>query len=166
MPKGILWALLQEPIAVLPIFPNGSPHHITLFYDVDSSKYQSLIGIEFEADAIANIYNKDIQAIAVLMPPDIPHKANPHITVSWRDGITPVASNELLINPSDRNILPFVQKLNLKIEFYEFPVCEHHWVKNGRKKGVQTYKCKHCGKSKTEGDRAKGRPPKSLNQSK
>jgi len=160
MPKGILWAVLQEPIAVSPKFPNGSPHHITLFYDVDSTHYQHLIGKEFEADAIANLWNKDIQAIAVLMPPHVPHKANPHITVSWRDGIgiAPVASNELLINPSDRVIKPFVQKIKLKIEFYEFPICEHHWVKNGKKKGVQTYKCKHCGKSKTEGDRPKGRP--------
>ena len=160
MSKGILWAVLQEPIAVPPIFNQGSPHHITLFYDVDSTQYQHLIGTEFEADAIANLYNKDIQAIAVLMPPHIPRKPNPHITVSYRDGIAPAASNELMTNDSDRIIAPFVKKLKLKIEFFEFTECDHHWVKNGTRKGVQQFKCKHCGKSKTEGDRPKGRPKK------
>ena len=158
MTRGILWAVLQEPITVLPIFNQGSPHHITLFYDVDSNQYQHLIGTEFEADAIANLYNKDIQAIAVLMPPHIPHKPNPHITVSYREGIQPVASNELLLNDSDRVITPFVQRLKLKIEFFEFPVCDHYWYKNGTRNGVQQFKCKHCGKRKTEGDRPKGRP--------
>lgn len=64
MPKGILWAVLQEPIAVPPIFNCGSPHHITLFYDVHQTDWQHLIGKEFEA-------------IALLMPDDIPHKAIP-----------------------------------------------------------------------------------------
>lgn len=53
MPKGILWAVLQEPIAVPPIFNCGSPHHITLFYDVAEIDWQHLIGKEFEAIAIA-----------------------------------------------------------------------------------------------------------------
>ncbi len=158
MPKGILWAVLQEPIAVPPIYDQGSPHHITLFYDVEKSAYKKWIGIEFEADAIANLYNKDIQAIAVLMPSCIPHKPNPHITVSYREGIQPVASNDLLFNPSDRVIVPFTQKLKLRIEFFEFPVCQHEWIKNGKRNGLQQYICKHCGKSKTEGDRPKGRP--------
>jgi len=64
MPKGILWAVLQEPIAVPPIYDQGSPHHITLFYDVAEIDWQHLIGKEFEA-------------IALLMPDDIPHKAIP-----------------------------------------------------------------------------------------
>jgi predicted RNA-binding Zn-ribbon protein involved in translation (DUF1610 family) len=155
--KGILWAVLRSPVAVLPIFDQGQPHHITLFYDVDKKGFEALIGTEFEATAIANIHNKDIQAIAVLMPPDIPHKPNPHITISFREGIAPVASNELMVNDCDRVIMPFNQKLTFKIEFFEFPECHHHWRKNGTRNSLQTYSCKHCGKSKTEGDRAKGR---------
>ena len=120
MPRGILWAVLQEPIAVLPIFTHGKPHHITLFYNVVCADWEHMIGAEFEATAIANIYNKDIQAIAVLMPDEIPHKANPHITVSYREGIEPSASNDLLKNDSDRVIAPFTQKLKCKIEFFEF----------------------------------------------
>ena len=160
MSKGILWAVLQEPIAVPPIFNQGSPHHITLFYDVDSTQYQHLIGTKFKADAIANLYNKDVQAIAVLMPENIPHKPNPHITVSYREGIEPMASNDLLVNDSDRVIAPFTQKLKLRIEFFEFPECPHQWRKNGRKNGLQRWACKHCGKTKTEGGRAKGRQTK------
>ena len=157
--KGILWAVLQEPIAVQPIFDQGSPHHITLFYDVEKSKYKKLIGIEFEATAIANIWDKDIQAIAVLMPKDIPCKVNPHITVSYREGIKPVASNQLMVDDNNRVIAPFNQKLKLKIEFFEFSVCEHHWNKNGTRKGIQQYICKHCRKSKSgDGDRKVGRP--------
>lgn len=129
--KGILWAVLQEPIAVLPIFDHGCPHHITLFFNVDKAQYQHLIGTELEATAIANIWNKDIQAIAVLMPEGIPHKPNPHISVSWREGIAPMASNELLVNDCDRIIESFTQKLKLKIEFFEF----------------QPKTCKFCGKA-------------------
>lgn len=160
MPKGILWAVLRSPLTVQPIFDNGQPHHITLFYDVEKKDWEQLIGIEFEATAIANIYNKDIQAIAMLMPKDIPHKANPHITVSYREGIEPVASNELLVNERDRIILSMNQKLSFEIEFFEFPVCPHEWVKNGTRNGVQRYKCKLCGANQTDGDRAKGRQKK------
>jgi hypothetical protein len=158
--RGILWAVLQEPIAVPPIFTHGNPHHTTLFYDVVSDDWEHMIGVEFEATAIANIYNKDIQAIAVLMSGNIPHKANPHITVSYREGIEPMASNDLMINDCDRVIMPFNQKLNFKIEFFAFPECPHQWCKNGRKNGLQRYKCKRCKKSKTEGGRAKGRQTK------
>lgn len=156
--RGILWAVLQEPIAVLPIFPHGTAHHITLFYDVRRADWEHLIGVEFEATAIANIFNKDIQAIAVLMPDEIPHKARPHITVSRREGIDPVASNHLLVSDRDRVITPFTQKLKCKIEFFEFPECRHHWVKNGHNREVQKYRCKLCGKTKTEGGRPVGRP--------
>lgn len=38
--------------------------------------------------------------------------------------------------------------------------CPHQWRKNGRKNGLQRWSCKHCGKTKTDGDRAKGRRPK------
>jgi hypothetical protein len=158
--RGILWAVLQSPLSVLPVFDWGKPHHITLFYDVEKTQYQDLIDIEFEATAIAHLCNKDIQAIAFLMPDGIPHKPNPHLTISYREGIKPVKSNELMVINSDRVITLFSQKLNFKIEFFEFPECQHHWRKNGTKNGLQKYSCKLCGKSKTEGDRPIGRQAK------
>jgi hypothetical protein len=116
--RGILWAVLRSPLAVLPIFDQGQPHHITLFYDVDKTQYKHLISTEFEATAIANLWNNDIQALSMLMPDNIPHKTNPHITVSYRDGIAPAASNDLFKCDDDRVIAPYSQKLNFKIEFF------------------------------------------------
>lgn len=156
MSRGILWAVLQEPIAVLPIFNCGSPHHITLFYGVDSVQYQSLIGTEFYTFSQGIAHNADIQALVCDVPSRIPHKPNPHITISYREGIEPNASNAML--KGEHIFESLIMPLKLKIEFYEFPECQHLWVKNSTRKGMQRYKCKHCGKSKTEGDRPKGRP--------
>jgi hypothetical protein len=144
MPRGILWAVLQQSIAVPAIHPLGKPHHITLFYDVEKIQYQHLIDTEFEATAIANLWNKDIQAIAIWMPDDVPHKPRPHITVSYCEGVEPVASNELMKCDDDRVIAPFTQKLKFKIEFFEFPECDHHWLRNGKRGGLQQWICKHC----------------------
>lgn len=156
MTRGILWAVLQEPIAVPPIYDQGSPHHITLFYDVEKKKYEHLIGQEFNTFSTANCWNADIQALLCDIPSRIPHKPFPHITVSYREGVEPSASNAML--KGDHAGDDFVIPLKLKIEFFEFPVCDHYWYKNGTRNGVQQFKCKHCGKRKTEGDRPKGRP--------
>lgn len=155
MPRGILWAVPQEPIAIQPIYSCGSPHHITLFYDVDSTQYRSLIGIEFCTFSQGIAHNSNIQALICDIPSRIPHKPNPHITISYREGIEPKASNDMLLG--EYSFEPLVISLKLKIEFYEFPVCDHLWLKNGKRNGNQQYKCKHCGRSRTEGDRPKGR---------
>lgn len=31
--------------------------------------------------------------------------------------------------------------------------CNHQWIRNGKRNGLQQWICKHCEKSKTEGDR-------------
>ena len=38
--------------------------------------------------------------------------------------------------------------------------CNHQWSRNGKRNGLQQWICNRCGKSKTEGDRPKGRPKK------
>lgn len=156
--KGILWAVLQESIAVPPIYPCGSPHHITLFYGVEKEKHQHLIGTEFNTFSTANCWNENVQALICDIPSRIPHKPNPHITISYREGIEPSASNKMLIG--DHHSEPLVIPLKLKIEFFEFAICDHHWVKNGRRNGLQRYICKHCQKMRTDGDRSKGRVKK------
>jgi hypothetical protein len=161
MTKGILWAVLQQPISVLPIFSNGKPHHITMFYDVDKTQYQHLIGTELRTFSYANCTNDRIQALLCYMPPYIPHKPNPHITISYEEGVSPSASNEMLLG--DHMARPLVLDLKLKIEFFEFPICDHHWVKNGTRKGVQQWICKHCGKSRSgNGTVKRGRPFKQI----
>lgn len=118
--KGILWAVLQEPIAVPPIFTCGSPHHITLFYDVDKTKYEKYIGEDFHTFSLGNCHNGDIQALLCDIPSRIPHKPNPHITISYREGIEPNASNQMLLG--NYNFESLIMPLKLKIEFFEFPI--------------------------------------------
>jgi transposase-like protein len=38
--------------------------------------------------------------------------------------------------------------------------CQHHWIKNGKKNGLQRSICKLCKKTITDGDRARGRQVK------
>ena len=155
MPKGILWAVLQDPIAVPPLYPCGSPHHITLIFDVDSTQYQSLIGTEFYTFSQGIAHNADIQALVCDVPSRIPHKANPHITISYREGIKPSVANDML--KGDYVFDQLVILLKLKIEFYEW--CEHYWVRNGHNHlGDQKWRCKYCGKVRTDSDRKVGRP--------
>jgi hypothetical protein len=162
--KGILQAVLRSPLTVQRQFSEGQPHHITLFYGVEQRHWQKWIGEQFEATAIANIYTNDIQAIALLMPEHIPHKANPHITVSYREGIAPVASNHLMLDACDRHVEAMNQNLSFEIAFYPFsvPECHHQWRKNGKRNDLQVYDCRLCGKTMTEGGNPKGRPKKKL----
>ena len=37
---------------------------------------------------------------------------------------------------------------------------KHHWLRNGKRNGLQQWICKHCGKHKSDGDRRRGRPKK------
>lgn len=119
MTKGILWAVLTEPIVIQPLYPNGLPHHVTLFFDVLKEDWQQWLDIEFEAHAIANCYNNNVQAILLDMPLHIPHKAHPHITVSYRDGIAPSAANQMLAS-GDYQFEPLKMAFRLRIEFFEF----------------------------------------------
>lgn len=67
------------------------------------------------------------------------------IRVLWRDYLktNPNLSSE---EKESRLILP----INCK--------CGHHYVKNGKRKGVQKYLCKKCGSSFADSDRKVGRP--------
>jgi len=41
--------------------------------------------------------------------------------------------------------------------------CEHQWLKNGTRKGIQQWICKHCGKSRSgDGTVKRGRPFKQI----
>jgi hypothetical protein len=118
MRKGILWAVLTEEPAVQRLYPNGTPHHVTLFYDVLREDWEQWIDITFEAHAIGLCYNNDVQVILLDMPSHIPHKAHPHITVSYRDGVAPSASNHMLAS-GDYTFEPLKMAFRFKIEFFE-----------------------------------------------
>lgn len=119
MVKGILWGVIQHPVNITPRYPVGQPHHITLQFGVDHDDWKHLEGIEFEATALYEAWNGKIQAVAVKLPTDIPcQNRYPHISVSWKMGITPFESN-LMLTTKFRYRLTH-QTVRLKIEFLEW----------------------------------------------
>lgn len=119
MAKGIVWAVVQKPIEVKKFFPNGEPHHITLQYGVERDNCFLVGSAEFDAIATAICWNEKIQAILVRLPWWVPCcNEHPHISVSWCDGVAPVASNEMLKGPHFR--MGFDAVIPVKIEFLEW----------------------------------------------
>lgn len=95
--KGILWAVLQKPLAVQPLFFEGSPHHITLQYGVEREAWDNIIGLPMTVGALELCHNDRIQAIRVALPTWVQcQNPNPHITISWVEGAQPVESNAML----------------------------------------------------------------------
>ncbi len=94
---AILWAVLLQPLAIPRRYPKGKPHHITLQYGIDPAQWQQWVGLECEAQLIAEMWNDRIQAIQVALPAHIPSQnPQPHITVSFQAGVRPVESNAML----------------------------------------------------------------------
>ena len=119
MTKGILWGVLITPINVERRYPCGEPHHITLQYGVEKSRWAKFLGKEFEAHAILEAWNSRIQAVVIQLPDFIPcSNTNPHISVSWEQGIKPVESNAMLAGKHDCKKIS--KKLKFKIEFLKW----------------------------------------------
>lgn len=122
---GILWAVCDEQ-AVLEAVPAAYErvfaHHVTFQYGVDlTPELEALLGTEFTATATAVAWDEDIQALVVELPTELRElctNANPHITVSSRDGVPPVRSNDMLVGRHERRELDL--KLVLRFEFKAF----------------------------------------------
>lgn len=116
---GILWAVLQSPIAIARRFPNGMPHHVTLQFGVERDDWSFLVGQAFSAFLESECWNEKIQALTIELPGGIPcQNAAPHLTVSWADGVSPVESNAML--SSLHQSAPVYTTAQFKIEFYEW----------------------------------------------
>jgi len=117
--KGILWAVLQAPLGVKPLYSNGSPHHITLQYGVRREGWAQWIGTRFTARAVAVCHNDRVQAVAFTMPSNVPcQNDNPHVTVSWVQGAAPVESNAMLAGTHHRQ--PLAGEWAFIVEFREW----------------------------------------------
>lgn len=117
--KGILWAVLLSPLSVEKKYVVGEPHHITLQFGVERDKWEEYIGRQIDAYIEYEAWDDDIQALKVRIPSDIPcQNANPHISVSWRDGISPVRSNDMLLRP--KFLVPIGMWMKLEIQFHEW----------------------------------------------
>lgn len=117
MQQGILWAVLAHPVPIPRRLSVGEPHHITLMFGTCISDWQHLIGRQFQATAIAEAWNERIQALQVSLPDWVPcQNAHPHISVSWAEGVTPVASNAMLEGVHESR--PVALILDCRIEFH------------------------------------------------
>ena len=120
--KGILWAVLLSPLDIPKRYPNGEPHHITLKYGVEREDWKHWEGWRFSTKTRFEAWNGNIQAVAMNHPnlgEDIDSEIkNPHITISWCDGIKPVESNAMLEGKFDSRII--IKSLDFQIEFKEW----------------------------------------------
>jgi Fungal tRNA ligase phosphodiesterase domain len=116
---GILWGVIQSPLLIQPRYALGQPHHVTLQFGVDLADWEHLLKKEFTTTCLYEAWNNDIQAIAVKLPSDIPcANQHPHITVSWKQGISPVESNNMLASKFNYKLLDL--EVSCKIEFLEW----------------------------------------------
>jgi hypothetical protein len=157
---GILWATIQQPIAIPRRYCCGEPHHITLAYGVDRFKYEELIGLPMTVGVTGEAWNDRIQAIEVVLPSWVPcQNPHPHISVSWVQDAQPVESNMMLAGEHESAQIEF-DHLHTIVEFQEWgakddrptkcPNCgaSDRIVKIGRTQhGRQRFKCKDCGKA-------------------
>lgn len=120
MPKGILWAVLQSPLPVQPLYSEGSAHHCTLLYGVECSTVEHLIGLPMTIALTSIAHNDRVQAIKCILPTWAPcDRPHPHITVSWSHGAQPVESNVMLMGEHKESPIE-VDHAHCVIEFLEW----------------------------------------------
>jgi len=148
---GILWAVVQSPIALQPRFQSGVPHHITLQYGVERHEWEHLIGLPVTVGVLEECWNDRVQALSVILPDWwLPcRNPHPHISVSWVEDADPVESNSMLNSEHESAPVDF-EYVHCTIEFEEWgePVkpkswrdrplvqCIHTW-KTGERKGCR-----------------------------
>jgi hypothetical protein len=116
---GILWAVIQSPLLIQRRYTLGKADHITLQYGVNLEDWQHLLGVEFTATCLYEAWNSNIQCVAVSLPESIPcANLHPHITVSWKPGISPVKSNTMLASKFNYQLLNL--QVKCKIEFIKW----------------------------------------------
>ncbi len=103
---GIWWAEVSTERLLEIVGDTGVPmydavfaHHVTLAYNAgpDWPLLAHRRGDHIPVALAALCWNADIQAITVRLPADLPcQNTGPHITISARPGIPPVASNVML----------------------------------------------------------------------
>ncbi len=127
---GILWAVISNPIALPPLYPNIQEPHVTLQYGVERSQWEHQIGLPMTVGVLEAAFNDRIQAIVVILPTwascQNPH---PHLTVSWVDGAAPVEANAML--SGDYRQQPIGQEvIHTTIEWLEWgesPIDPRKW---------------------------------------
>jgi hypothetical protein len=122
MNNGILWLESNNFEPPVELKYNKAKHyHVTLQYNVFYEDVKHYVNREVQCLAIENCWNDDIQALKVILRSDIASLCNnkvPHMTLSHREGISPVKSNDMLVNLHNKETLFDV--MNLSIKFHKF----------------------------------------------
>lgn len=128
---GILWAVIQEPLELPRRFNNGQPHHCTLLYGCSNKLAERYIGLPLSLPIVSECWNDRIQAVQVIVPAGIPfdtNRPNPHVTVSYADGVQPVESNAMLAGEHQESEVK-LDRIITTIEFLDWgtidPLCPH-----------------------------------------
>jgi len=122
MNNGILWLesfTFQSPVELK--YNKAKHFHVTLQYDVDFETVKHLVDYKCNCVAIENCWNDDIQALKIILPYEIPVVCNnkvPHMTLSHKNGISPVKSNDMFANVHNKEQIFY--DMNLYIKFHEF----------------------------------------------
>ena len=124
--KGIFWLSVELPqeLKDQALYEKQPHSHVTLQFAVERSILQDREGETFPVTATAIVNNDRIQAIKVELPEgvrDLCNNANPHITLSHKEGVPPFESNTML-NDSESIITPLDPpiELNSEMEFFKF----------------------------------------------
>jgi hypothetical protein len=100
--QGILWLTLEEQVPpVCALYEKAPKHyHVTLHFGCSAQQYEAFIGRKVLVTLEYDCWDGFIQACrVVIQDPEIAaicKNDDPHITVSMRNGIRPVQSNEML----------------------------------------------------------------------
>jgi len=99
--KGIFWAVLHQNTAEFlkskALFETIHAHHITLRFDVEYEEMSEWEGIRVPFLLTEIAWDAQIQAARVELLSDVPcGNRNPHVTISAKEGVSPVKSNDVL----------------------------------------------------------------------
>jgi hypothetical protein len=123
--RGILWLAFEDqtpPIeAAYSNFPNH--FHVTLAFGVNSADFQDFIGRNVPVRFDYGCWDGQIQAAQVTIMDSavaaLCTNAVPHVTVSMQEGVSPVASNQMLSREHESSPLGgFI--MYTTVEFFAF----------------------------------------------
>ena len=123
MNRGILWlesSTFQSPVDLK--YNKAKHYHVTLMYNVKLEHVEYLVGNSIQCVAVENCWNDDIQALRIKFADrnvlELCTNKVPHMTLSHRDGVSPVKSNDMFANLYNKESIYHV--MNLNINFHQF----------------------------------------------
>jgi hypothetical protein len=126
MSNGILWLTVPDQVSPVKRIYSPAQHlHVTLKFNVSFDSVKRHLDKEVPVELIQNCWNKEIQAVTVLLPStynSLCNNKHPHMTISHKSTVKPFKSNEMLEGDYENELIK--KRMLLKSEFYMFNVKE------------------------------------------